>query len=99
MARKRDATAYDKYKDKLNNTDLGLLNNMNVNGGFSEFSSIIENTRDTIALTCSRTFTISYKNIIRYPWVTKGILKSSRTLDKLHKKIKAPTRLNIIHKI
>ncbi len=74
MARKRDATAYDKFKDKLNNTDLGLLNNMNVNGGFSEFSSIIENSRDTIALTCSRTFTIPYK---KYHTISVGYQRNA----------------------
>ena len=84
MARKLDATAYDKLKDRLSNTDWNILNNMDVNDGFSELYRIIENTLDTIAP--SRTFTIPHKNIIRDPWVTKGILKSSRTLDKLHKK-------------
>ncbi len=34
MARKLDATAYDKLKDRLTNTDWNILNNMNVKGGF-----------------------------------------------------------------
>ncbi len=45
------ATAYAKFKNRLNNSDCTLLNDMDVHNGLSEFSSIIENTA------ANRTFT------------------------------------------
>ena len=71
----------EEIKLRLINYDWNYLHNMNSNDSFLEqVNKIIDEISPT------KTRIISAKRIIREPWVTTEILKSSNKLDKLYKK-------------
>jgi hypothetical protein len=68
----------------LGNVDWTELNDMNVEDAFNKFTEIITKQIDICAPV--KTFKRPYKRIIRNPWMTPGLLKSARTLDRLYRK-------------
>jgi len=73
-----------KIRYILERYDWTILTGLDANSAYNKFLSILTNAIDKIAP--ERNIKLSPKHIIREPWVTKGVLKSSATLDKLYKK-------------
>jgi hypothetical protein len=87
--RQLNDTAIQNISYSLDSTDWSYLHGLNIDQAFCSFSDKLNDAIDNFAP--EKTVTIPFKLIIRDPWVTKGILKSSRHLDKLFKvKIKQP---------
>ena len=68
----------------LGNVDWTELHDMNVDDAFDKFTETIAKQIDICAPV--KTFKIPYKQVIRQPWITPGLLKSARTLDRLYRK-------------
>jgi len=73
-----------EIKTRLENYDWQTLNNLDSNEAYNTFLDVIIRTLDEVAP--MKTIIISAKRIIREPWITKGIIKSSNNLDKLYKR-------------
>lgn len=69
------------------------LENMNTDHAYTEFS----NTLDTIINNAApeKEIKISSKFVIRDPWVTRGLIASSRTLNKLYRKKMGKDKKNL----
>ncbi len=80
--RKLDSNACRVIRDYLTNTDWNLLNDLSVDDSFTKFSETIGELIDLFAP--MQSVIIPVNRVIRQPWITKGILKSSATLDKLY---------------
>ena len=79
-----------KIQSSLVDIDWDELYHMNVDDAYNSFSDQLQQTIDKFAP--EKSACIPYKCIIRDPWVTKGILRSSKTADKLFKaKLKHPS--------
>ena len=73
-----------QIKTTLENYDwTEMYNIVDINEAYSYFSQTLNNIINTIAPVKIKT--IPYKRIIREPWMTTGLLKSSTTVDKLYK--------------
>lgn len=68
----------------LAETNWDYLDQMPPNDAYNEFNNQLQEILNEVAPI--KTIKSTSKWIKRDPWITKGILKSSRTLDKLHKK-------------
>ena len=68
----------------LRQIDWTYLNNLDANEAYSDLIEKLTNIMDTV--TPNKTIKIPAKRIIREPWITRGIIKSSSTCDKLYKK-------------
>jgi len=60
-----------------------LIDNGNINLAYDNLVTIIHNTINLHAP--EKTITVNKKNIIRRPWITRGLLHSIKTRDKLFK--------------
>lgn len=84
-----DLTALDNIATTLRNTDWTYLHDLDVNEAFADFTNQLKTTVATFAPI--KTAKIPAKHVIREEWMSKGLMKSSRTLTKLHKKcVKKP---------
>jgi len=82
--RRLNSTVEQQIKQKLNEKNWSILENLNAQDGYSLFSTqFMEIINSEAPL---KTITLSPKNIKHEPWITKGILKSSRNLNKLYRK-------------
>jgi hypothetical protein len=79
--RQLNANVMEKIKSNLDGLDWDFLYHMDIDSAYSTFSAKLKNTINHFAP--EKTVVIPYKLVIRDPWVTKGMLKSSKTLDKL----------------
>ncbi len=79
--RKLNNKAYSNIRRKLNSIEWTKLNNMSFEEGYSTFINTLKDDVNSTSQKCIR-----HHKIIREPWITKGIMKSSCTLDKLYKK-------------
>ena len=71
------------------NTDWSYLLDLDVSGAYANFTEKLNNFITEFAP--EKTVVIPPKYIIREDWMTKGLIKSSKTLNKLYKKcIKKP---------
>ena len=70
--------------DKIKITDWKYLEQMNANDTYTEFENALNNIINGIAP--EKTIKIPSSIAIRDPWMTRGLVTSSRTLIKLHKK-------------
>ena len=61
-----------------------INNTTNINTAYDNFISKIHNIIDRHAPT--KTISINNKNLIRKPWLSRGIINSAKTRDKLFKK-------------
>ena len=81
-------------KERLVNIDWTHLENKSAESGYTSFSNTLQETIDSYVPV--KTTLSSAKAIKHEPWLTKGILKSSKTLKKLYrKKLKNPNSLSI----
>jgi len=71
-------------KNELNKTKWRLISTMTTVQAYDFFITTLENALNKFAP--EREIRITRKNVIREPWMTKGILKSIHTRDKLYKK-------------
>ena len=79
--RQLNAFAKEQIKANLDGTDWTYLNDVGIDQAYVSFSYKLKETLDNFAP--EKCVTIPNKRIIRDPWVTVGILKSSKNLDKL----------------
>ena len=77
-------TNINQIKSILQYHNWTALNNMDTNEAYNSFSEQLLKTINQIAPEITKT--ILHKQIIREPWVTKGLMTSSNNLDKLFKK-------------
>ncbi len=99
-ARKVDDLAITKMKTKLRNYDWNNFESLSVDQCFETIQTVIKNTLEQYAP--EKEITISYKHVIKEPWMTKGLFKSSRKKNQyyrqsLHKPPKHVARLRYIH--
>jgi hypothetical protein len=95
--RQLNTTALQQITSCLGDLDWNCLNTMNIDDAYLSFSNKLKETLDKIAP--EKTVIIPHKYIIRDPWVTKGIVKSSKYLDKLFRaKLKQPYCQNSLNK-
>lgn len=73
-----------RIRDKLSNINWSNLDHMTANEAYQSFSTIIQNTLNSEAPLKTITLTDKFSN--REPWYTKGMQKSSNTLQKLYRK-------------
>ncbi len=76
--------AKEQMGKKLTEINWTYLENMNVNQAYNEFSNKLNNIVEAIAPL--QTITIPASHVIRDPWMTSGLINSSRTMNELHKK-------------
>jgi len=82
--RPSDPTIDQKIKERLRIIDWSILENQSAENGYKTFASILREVIDEVAPL--QTKSLASKTIKHEPWLTKGILKSSKTLRKLYKK-------------
>ena len=75
--------------DAVNTTDWNVLHSLGVDEATNFFINELSRTIDRYAP--EKTIHIRQKHVLRQPWVTPGLLTSSRTRDKLYKKVSAKT--------
>lgn len=82
--RKLDGDTITSIKQSLETVDWSFIDNQDVNTGYSIFSSTVTDILDKKAPI--KTCRIRPQHVIKEPWVTPGILKSSFMCDKLYRK-------------
>ena len=87
--------AIQHINSTIQNQDWNYLNNMTMDDAYTEFNNklgdIIEYTAPQKAIT------IPSSLIIRDPWMTRGLVKSSKTLNKLHKRRLGKSKTDALH--
>ena len=81
---------------KLERYDWAVLDKLTSNDAYNIFLHAVTNIIDNVAP--MKTINLPTKRIIREPWMTKGILKSSNNLDKLYKRSIKKHRDHPFHK-
>lgn len=76
--------ALDGIKNDMQDLEWQTLSSCNTNEAYTYFTQTLQNIIDKHAP--EKTINIPRKQIKREPWITKGILKSSQTVQKLFKK-------------
>lgn len=99
FARKLNCNAVDKITNALEHCDWNILDSKTTEEAFIFFTDKVKTLIDRYAP--SKLIQIPSKQVIQNPWITKGLLISSQTLDKLYKlKINKPkTNLHYINYI
>jgi hypothetical protein len=83
-SRKLNENNVQKIKNDLNKVNWNILNNLDAQNGYNEFEDILIGIIDEHASTKTRK--CKYDNIIREPWMTQGMMYSSKKLNKLYLK-------------
>lgn len=81
--RQINETAINNIKYHLKQINWTQLHDMDTNKAFEFFIETLNNILDTYAP--EREITVKPNNMIREKWMTKGLLKSSKTCEKLYK--------------
>ena len=76
--------AIQHINSTIQNQDWNYLNNMTMDDAYTEFNNKLGDIIEYAAP--QKTITIPSSLIIRDPWMTRGLIKSSKTLNKLHKR-------------
>ena len=79
----------------LQNTDWSVLETTSLHDAYNFLVSTINTALDQHAP--EKTVTIPYKHIVRQPWMTPALIKSSKTKIKLYKKCISKPRTNELH--
>ena len=95
-SRKLNENVYKKINDDLGKIDWDDICNYHLDDGFQKLTDVITMNLDKHAP--KKLITIKAKNIIREPWITKGILASSRNLNKLYKRSKNADKKSFVYK-
>ena len=82
--RQLNETSIQLIGDKIRNTNWNCLSYTDINDSYTKFSDTLSSIIDSVAP--EKTTTIPASRVIRNPWMTKGLITSSRTLNRLHKK-------------
>jgi hypothetical protein len=77
-------TAIQNINSELQHKNWDYLHNMNTNDAYTEFANTLNNIIDNAAP--EKIIKIAPSRVIRDLWMTRGLIASSRTLNKLHKK-------------
>ena len=83
--RKLNDQALENIKLYLEDNDWRQLEDMDPNEGYNLLTSTISDALDIYAPL--KMITIPAKYVITEPWMTKGLMKSSRTCDKMYSKV------------
>ena len=78
-----EQTLHNIY-NHLSNIDWTYLNTLAINDAWTQFHNTLNNTINQYAPL--KTMRLSPKQIIMQPWMSTGLVQSSRTLDKLYRK-------------
>jgi hypothetical protein len=82
--RKLNDETFQQISNALANIDWSCLNSYNAE---DSYNTLIRNINDTVEHFTPKTLIkIPSKHVMREPWITPGILRSSKHLDKLYKK-------------
>ncbi len=79
-----DDIKLNNIQNYLNAIDWNLMENMNTDQSYDYFNCELLHAIDTYIP--EKTITIPYKNVLKQPWMTSALLKSSRTKDKMYRK-------------
>ena len=74
----------NQIQTMIEQTNWNYLDDININDACDELTEKIKDTLDLYAPL--KTIKIPHTNIIRDPWMTKGLIKSSNTCSKLYRK-------------
>ena len=80
----------------IQHTNWNYLDNLNVNESFESLTNKLKDMLDKYAPL--EKITIPHKNIIRNPWLSKGLMKSSHTCGKLYSKCINKPKTDITYK-
>ena len=80
-----DDDTISNITNELNNIDWAIIDHLNIDDVYTLMVSKIQNALNIHAP--EKTIKIPYKKIIRQPWMTPGLLKSSRTKRIMYKKV------------
>ena len=94
--RKLDENAMNNIKSILEQVDWSHLDNLTIENAYQEFTDIINKSLNTVAPL--KTVTIKPQYIIKDPWMTRGLMKSSRTSSRLYRKCINKSRTGIKYK-
>ena len=83
--RKLNDKAIENINNHLSRGDWTILDNMDPDEGYNLLTSTITDALDLFAPV--KTVIIPAKYVISEPWMTKGLIKSSRTCDKMYSKV------------
>ncbi len=81
--RSLNETKFNRINECLSNVDWSYLSPLETNEACHEFTQKITETLDNIAPLKKKT--IFPKQQIQNPWMTSGLIKSSKTLDHLYR--------------
>ncbi len=84
-----------QLKQKLERYDWTFLHNLDSNAAYEKFLELL--TAELNSAAPLKRINILPTNVIREPWLTKGIIKSSKTLDKLYNKTLNKQKDHITH--
>ena len=93
--RKLDDENIAKIKASLWGLNWNDVSTMDANDGYNFIVKKIQDVMDTIAP--KKLLTIDPSKIIREPWMTPGLIKSSKTCDKLFSKLAKLDKNDIKH--
>ena len=74
---------FNDISQKLENTDWSYLINCNVDEAYMQFSNKLNDIIDSA--TSEKTIKVYASQVRRNPWMTTGLVKSSRTLNSVYK--------------
>ena len=83
--RKLSDCALNSIKQELSNTDWTVIDEMDVSDGYNFLVSTIVASLDNHAPL--KTVKIPSRYVITEPWMTKGLMKSSRTCDSMYSRV------------
>ena len=87
--------AIQHINSTIQNQDWNYLNTMTMDDAYTEFNNKLGNIIEYAAP--QKAITIPSSLIIRDPWMTRGLLKSSRTLNTLHKRRLGKSKSDALH--
>ena len=85
-SRKINDATIEQVKQRLENVNWDCLNSLDADSGYNYIIENVESKLNEVAP--ERTIVIPFEKVIREPWMTQGLVKSSFEKDKLFKKCK-----------
>ena len=96
VCRPMDEEKFININNDLNNIDWAIIDNLDIDDAYNLMVSKILNALNSHAP--EKTIKISYKNILRQPWMTSALLKSSRTKNILFKKCLGKSKESLMYR-
>ena len=79
-----DDIKLNNIQNYLNAIDWDIMQTMTTDQSYDYFNGVLLHAMDTYIP--EKTITIPYKNVLKQPWMTSALLKSSKTKDKMYRK-------------